>query len=249
MLASRGFLRSAVAALRTQAPLRFFGAAPSGGIPSNLEHSVGLERAEAEAAAQGKDLFEPQLVGPFGTKEHPVIVESIHHERIVGCPGHCNDGDTSNNNEIRWFKVTSKAPFVCADCGQVCTSLFISYNIHNSPFFSFAIFAQRCCLLPFCNIVFILSEGLSFCLLLSPGFRPEAHQASGLSRLWSALVKMGGRQSHLRLVCCAPHSSQHSAYCVLGAPHACAVVGLALGRLRFGSQIPVPFQCSYGVDI
>jgi hypothetical protein len=120
MLASRGFLRSAVAALRTQAPLRFFGAGSNGGIPSNLEHAVGLERAEAEALAQGKDLFEPQLVGPFGTKEHPVIVESIHHERIVGCPGHCSDGDTSNNNEIRWFKVTSKAPFVCGDCGQVC---------------------------------------------------------------------------------------------------------------------------------
>ena len=120
MLASRGFLRTAAAALRTQAPLRFFSAAPTGGIPSNLEHAVGLESAEAEAIAQGKDLFEPQLVGPFGTKEHPVIVETIHHERIVGCPGHCNDGDTSNNNEIRWFKVTSKAPFVCADCGQVC---------------------------------------------------------------------------------------------------------------------------------
>jgi hypothetical protein len=119
MLASRGFLRSAAAALRSHAPLRFFGAAPGGGIPGNLEHAVGLERAEAEALAQGKDLFEPQLVGPFGTKEHPVVVESIHHERIVGCPGHCADGDTSNNNEIRWFKVTSKAPFVCADCGQV----------------------------------------------------------------------------------------------------------------------------------
>jgi hypothetical protein len=119
MLASRGFFRSAAAAFRTQAPLRLFGAGPTGGIPNNLEHAVGLERAEAEALAQGKDLFEPQLVGPFGTKEHPVIVESIHHERIVGCPGHCNDGDTSNNNEIRWFKVTSKAPFVCGDCGQV----------------------------------------------------------------------------------------------------------------------------------
>jgi hypothetical protein len=123
MLASRGFLRSAAAALRNHAPLRFFGAAPSGGIPGNLEHAVGLERAEAEALAQGKDLFEPQLVGPFGTKEHPVVVESIHHERIVGCPGHCADGDTSNNNEIRWFKVTSKAPFVCADCGQVWSPL------------------------------------------------------------------------------------------------------------------------------
>jgi hypothetical protein len=188
MLASRGFLRSAAAALRTQAPLRFFGAAPTGGIPSNLEHSVGLERAEAEAAAQGKDLFEPQLVGPFGTKEHPVIVESIHHERIVGCPGHCSDGDTSNNNEIRWFKVTSKAPFVCADCGQVCasyvvlhflivTAFLVGHSLRVAVSSHIAIFIVH----------FVL--GLVGCSLLSTGVCPEAHQASGISRLRSALIK------------------------------------------------------------
>ena len=155
MLASRGFLRSAAAALRTQAPLRFFGASPSGGIPGNLEHSVGLERAEAEALAQGKDLFEPQLVGPFGTKEHPVVVESIHHERVVGCPGHCDAGDTSNNNEIRWFKVTSKAPYVCADCGQVCASPFCPaplFVMRHLAFSSLVRAASYCVL--FCNAQF-----------------------------------------------------------------------------------------------
>lgn len=42
-----------------------------------------------------------QLVGPFGTDANPVLVESIYDERIVGCPGHCGDGDTTVNNEIR----------------------------------------------------------------------------------------------------------------------------------------------------
>jgi hypothetical protein len=181
MLASRGFLRSAVAALRTQVPLRFFGAAPSGGIPSNLEHSVGLERAEAEAAAQGKDLFEPQLVGPFGTKEHPVIVESIHHERIVGCPGHCSDGDTSNNNEIRWFKVTSKAPFVCADCGQVCTfpnSFHVAFCLNASSVD--AIHDVHLPNVSFFFVTVLVSLSLVDCLLLSSGVCPEAYQASGI---------------------------------------------------------------------
>ena len=42
-----------------------------------------------------------QLVGPFGTESNPVIVESIANERIIGCPGNCDSGDTRTSNELR----------------------------------------------------------------------------------------------------------------------------------------------------
>ena len=43
----------------------------------------------------------PQPIGPFGTAENPVEVESIFEERIMGCPGDCAGGDTRANNEVR----------------------------------------------------------------------------------------------------------------------------------------------------
>eukprot|EP00961_Rhodomonas_salina_P130806 1761027-Rhodomonas_salina.2 len=42
-----------------------------------------------------------QPIGPFGTRENPVIVESIYEERIMGCPGGCASGDTESFNELR----------------------------------------------------------------------------------------------------------------------------------------------------
>eukprot|EP00281_Chroomonas_sp_CCMP1168_P021120 CAMPEP_0206234842 /NCGR_PEP_ID=MMETSP0047_2-20121206/12812_1 /ASSEMBLY_ACC=CAM_ASM_000192 /TAXON_ID=195065 /ORGANISM="Chroomonas mesostigmatica_cf, Strain CCMP1168" /LENGTH=153 /DNA_ID=CAMNT_0053658967 /DNA_START=45 /DNA_END=506 /DNA_ORIENTATION=- len=88
-------------------------------IPGNIDQATGLERAEMLAEMEGKQIFEDGMVGPFGTAENPVMVESIYDERIVGCPGGCADGDTSINNEMRWFVVTSKAPYKCPTCSQV----------------------------------------------------------------------------------------------------------------------------------
>eukprot|EP00283_Hemiselmis_rufescens_P018068 CAMPEP_0173439742 /NCGR_PEP_ID=MMETSP1357-20121228/21488_1 /TAXON_ID=77926 /ORGANISM="Hemiselmis rufescens, Strain PCC563" /LENGTH=157 /DNA_ID=CAMNT_0014405139 /DNA_START=10 /DNA_END=483 /DNA_ORIENTATION=+ len=88
-------------------------------IPSDMDQATGIERAEILAEMEGKPLFEEGMVGPFGTDSNPVMVESIYEERIVGCPGDCDKGNTAVNNEMRWFLVTSAQPYKCASCGQV----------------------------------------------------------------------------------------------------------------------------------
>ena len=96
-------------------------AANDGGIAKNEDQATGLEREEVLAELDGKDYFEGQLVAPFGTKESPVVVQSIFAERIVGCPGHCDQGDTTNFNEVQWFTVKEGSPYVCPDCNQYFT--------------------------------------------------------------------------------------------------------------------------------
>mmetsp|Transcript_46197 Transcript_46197/g.92338 ORF Transcript_46197/g.92338 Transcript_46197/m.92338 type:complete len:98 (+) Transcript_46197:302-595(+) len=84
-----------------------------------MDQATGLERAELLAENEGKNLFDVQPVGAFGTKENPVIVESIYEERIMGCPGGCASGDTTGFNELRWFIVKREKPYVCPECSQV----------------------------------------------------------------------------------------------------------------------------------
>lgn len=99
-------------------------------IPSNLQQATGPEREEMIAELEGRDMWDYQLSGPFGTKDKPVVVESVFSERIVGCPGDCNGsccfailigtaGETSNNNEVSWFIVKETEPYSCKTCGQV----------------------------------------------------------------------------------------------------------------------------------
>ncbi|EKX54599.1 hypothetical protein GUITHDRAFT_160714 [Guillardia theta CCMP2712] len=100
-------------------------------VPTNLDQATGLERAEMLAEMNGEKIFDEHMITPFGTKENPVVIESIFDERIVGCPGDCASGDTRNNNEIRWFLVTSKEPFVCPTCNQVYTLKKIEPRVYN----------------------------------------------------------------------------------------------------------------------
>mmetsp|Transcript_7376 Transcript_7376/g.14649 ORF Transcript_7376/g.14649 Transcript_7376/m.14649 type:complete len:156 (-) Transcript_7376:276-743(-) len=90
-------------------------------VPSDMDQATGLERAELLAEAEGRNLFDVQPIGLFGTKENPVVVESIYEERVMGCPGDCANGDTSTHNELQWFVVTKDAPYVCPECSQVFT--------------------------------------------------------------------------------------------------------------------------------
>merc|ERR1711991_363879 len=99
--------------------VRCFSSAADGGIPNIQDQVSGMQREELLANLAGKDAFENQMSGHFGTKENPFVVESIHNERVVGCPGGCETGDTTNYNDVRWFTVTASAGFTCPDCGQV----------------------------------------------------------------------------------------------------------------------------------
>ncbi|KAJ1489363.1 cytochrome c oxidase subunit VB-domain-containing protein [Baffinella frigidus] len=100
-------------------------------VPSNFDQATGLERAEMLAEMEGRSIFEEAPIGPFGTAENPVMVESIFEERIMGCPGDCGGGDTRNNNNVRWFVISAAKPYVCPTCSQVFALQKIAGETYN----------------------------------------------------------------------------------------------------------------------
>nr|ACG41488.1 cytochrome c oxidase polypeptide Vb [Zea mays] len=101
-------LSSAAAAFRRTSPLL------SGDKPASVEDvmpiATGLEREELEAELKGKKRFDMDpLVGPFGTKEEPSVVESYYNKRIVGCPG----GEGEDEHDVVWFWLKKDEPHEC----------------------------------------------------------------------------------------------------------------------------------------
>jgi len=83
-------------------------------ILAEWEHVTGVEREQIEVELAGETI-EDELRGPFGTWEHPVIVPSYYHFRLVGCLGH--EGKTQH--ELLWHEVKIGKPLICVECGQV----------------------------------------------------------------------------------------------------------------------------------
>ncbi|KAI5070140.1 hypothetical protein GOP47_0014483 [Adiantum capillus-veneris] len=78
--------------------------------------ATGVELAELVAEKEGKRLFdlEPPR-GPFGTKEHPAIIQSRYDERIVGCSG----GVGEDEHDVVWFKLKKGELYECTVCTQI----------------------------------------------------------------------------------------------------------------------------------
>ena len=71
----------------------------------DLEHSVGLERAERDAAKAGGDLFyEDWYDAAEGTPTSPVVVTSIQTERIIGVT------DPHDDSQVVWGVVREGEP-------------------------------------------------------------------------------------------------------------------------------------------
>ncbi|CAM6094850.1 unnamed protein product [Calypogeia fissa] len=88
----------------------------AGGGSGDFGIATGMELEELEAQQQGKkrfDLDPPR--GPFGTKDHPAIVESVFDERIVGCSG----GVGEDEHDVTWFKLKKGEDYECPVCTQV----------------------------------------------------------------------------------------------------------------------------------
>jgi len=83
-------------------------------ILAEWEHVTGAEREQIEVELAGETI-EDDLRGPFVTWEHPVIVPSYYHFRLVGCLGH--EGKTQH--ELLWHEVKIGKPLICVECGQV----------------------------------------------------------------------------------------------------------------------------------
>merc|ERR1711998_770662 len=85
-------------------------------FPAELINEVtganGLRREEMEAQALGLERFEGEWTGPAGTKESPVVVESIKSHRIVGIPR--DDGHGGDAGEAMWIHLHAGEPIEIA---------------------------------------------------------------------------------------------------------------------------------------
>merc|ERR1712167_361973 len=73
---------------------------PAGELVNDIVMANGLRREEIEAELLGLSRFETEWTGPAGTKESPIVVESIASQRIVGIPSVDDHGE---EGEVRWF--------------------------------------------------------------------------------------------------------------------------------------------------
>eukprot|EP00298_Acanthocystis_sp_HF-20_P019808 c24252_g1_i1.p1 GENE.c24252_g1_i1~~c24252_g1_i1.p1 ORF type:complete len:131 (-),score=49.15 c24252_g1_i1:81-473(-) len=117
-IARRSNVFRVLATLRTPLPVssvRYSSGSSSKVTKEDLEHATGMERAELEAEMRGETLFDRRgLVGPFGTREKPVIVPSYNSFRPVGCTGGLGD----NEHELLWFNLFEGHTHICPECGQ-----------------------------------------------------------------------------------------------------------------------------------
>merc|ERR1719238_1000567 len=81
---------------------------PAGELINEITGANGIRREEIEAQAQGLERFEGEWSGPAGTKEDPVVVESIANHRIVGIPR--DDGHGGDAGEAMWFHLHAGEP-------------------------------------------------------------------------------------------------------------------------------------------
>merc|ERR1712216_87625 len=96
-------LRPTPAALCTKVPAQP-DVLPAGELVGDLDGVNGLRREEIEAELSGKTRFEGGWAGPPGTKESPIVVESIAQSRIVGIPSIDEHGD---EGELKWFRLSA----------------------------------------------------------------------------------------------------------------------------------------------
>lgn len=85
-------------------------------MDEGLGIATGLELQELLAEKRGKKLFDLDAPrGPFGTKEHPAIIQSRYDERIVGCSG----GVGEDEHDVVWFKLKKGELYECTICTQI----------------------------------------------------------------------------------------------------------------------------------
>lgn len=87
-------------------------------VNEDSEHMVGL-----------LELYEylkvSPFVGPFGTIENPVLVPSVHTERIVGCTG----GTGENEHYPLWFRCREGFLYRCGECDQIFMHVRVLYSL------------------------------------------------------------------------------------------------------------------------
>jgi len=65
------------------------------------------------------------FVGPFGTIENPVLVPSVHQERVVGCTG----GTGDQEHAVVWFRCREGFLYRCGECDQIFMHVRVVYSL------------------------------------------------------------------------------------------------------------------------
>ncbi|KAJ1972040.1 Cytochrome c oxidase subunit 4 [Dimargaris xerosporica] len=90
--------------------------AKEGAVPTNADQAAGLERAEYLANLEGRQLFDmdPLPADRVGTRDNPIVVDSVDPVRYVGCTG-----SPADSHETVWINVGKEHDYVrCPDCGS-----------------------------------------------------------------------------------------------------------------------------------
>jgi len=96
-------------------------------VPPSYGHVTGPEKMQITMSFYHG---ESVSAGPFGTLDHPVVVESVFEHRTVGCEG---GPTTEDEHEILWHNVWETKPTMCAECGQVFQLKRIDYQVDGEP--------------------------------------------------------------------------------------------------------------------
>jgi len=65
------------------------------------------------------------FVGPYGTIENPVLIPSVHVERVVGCTG----GTGDNEHAPLWFRCREGFMYRCGECDQIFMHVRVVYSL------------------------------------------------------------------------------------------------------------------------
>ncbi|CAO1628640.1 unnamed protein product [Jaminaea pallidilutea] len=101
------------------APILQGDGAKPGEVPSNLQQATGLERFEMLGKLEGIDVFDmkPLDASRLGTIKDPIVVDSLAHERVIGCTGY-----PAGSHDTLWYNLTThKKHHRCIECGSVYT--------------------------------------------------------------------------------------------------------------------------------
>lgn len=96
-----------------------------------LARDMGLQvvTEQAEHMCGVLELYEylksSPFVGPFGTVDNPVLVPSVHNERVVGCTG----GSGDNEHVPLWFRCREGFLYRCGECDQVFMLVRVLYSL------------------------------------------------------------------------------------------------------------------------
>ncbi|KAK9472701.1 COX5B-domain-containing protein [Dipodascopsis tothii] len=90
--------------------------AKEGTIPTDIEQATGLERLELLGKLEGIDIFDqkPLDSSRIGTVAEPIVVDSLTHERYIGC-----SGSPADSHEVEWALLRHDVIERCPECGSV----------------------------------------------------------------------------------------------------------------------------------